>query len=96
MNESEILETILARFDELKSCIDQQEKEINEIMLRLEKLEKLRTLSKQNPCAGGCYSEDLALLEITDTFKPKPGEIYLKEGKAQAEYKKSIWRKLIK
>jgi hypothetical protein len=96
MNESESQEGILARLEELTLCVHRQEEKITEITMRLEKLEQLRTMPKQNPCAGGCFSEDLALLEITDTFKPVPGEKYLKEGKTQADYKKSFWKKITK
>jgi hypothetical protein len=99
MTRQETDNQILARMNDLISAIDQQGKKIDDINMRLEKLEKSKAIRSRSAkqCDGDCFSiseECLEALENPDKYKPQPGEEYLKGDKSKAEYRNTFWKKI--
>ena len=99
MTRQETDNQILARMNDLISAIDQQGKKIDDINMRLEKLEKSKDIRSRSAkqCDGDGFSiseESLEALENPDKYKPQPGEEYLKGDKSKAEYRNSFWKKI--
>jgi len=88
---SEFEKQVLARIDEIKSSLSQQERKNNEISVKLEKLE--RQLAQNKPVIPVKKEETEATQELPKEG-PEPGEKYFKEGKSKADYKSSFWKNI--
>jgi len=84
-NISEFEKQVLARIDELKSSMSQQERKNNEISAKFEKLE--RALAQGKPFQP-------VVTEEKPKEGPEPGEQYFKEGKSKTDYKSSFWKNI--
>ncbi|MCX6698454.1 MAG: ion transporter [Methanomicrobiales archaeon] len=87
---SQFEKQILARMDELKSSLLQQERKNNEISIKLEKMGRILA---QNKTIMPMEKEEN---EEAPKEGPEPGEKYYKEGKSKADYKSSFWKNIPK
>jgi hypothetical protein len=88
---SEFEKQILARIDEIKSSLSQQERKHNEISVKLEKMERLLV---QNKPVIPVNKEGAEETKGIPKEGPEPGEKYFKEGKSKTDYKSAFWKNI--